>query len=185
MLQVEMSSEVRTVFGKGPMRQLRMQEITPGVVYASGLEPVPLQFATAQLFKDLLFIGGRNAVITLDIAGDSKGKRHVLVQEIQKDPVSEDLLHVDFVEVDLVKRAKFTVPLKFKGTPKGVDLGGDLQIHRTDVQLLGRPLDIPDVIEADITALERGGKGFTYGDLAVPAGVEMLNKATTICAQVV
>ncbi len=84
MLQVEMSSEVRTVFGKGPMRQLRMQEITPGVVYASGLEPVPLQFATAQLFKDLLFHRWPQCVITLDIAGDSKGKRHVLVQEIQK-----------------------------------------------------------------------------------------------------
>lgn len=185
MLQVDMSAEKRTVFGKGAMRQMRMRETTPAVVYSGGQEPMPLQFVTAQLFKDLLFILGRNAVINLAVNGDSKGKRHALVQEIQKDPVTGDLLHVDFVEIDLEKKAKFSVPLKFKGTPKGVDLGGDLQVHRTEIQLFGRPLDIPDVVETDITPLEQGGKGLTYGDIAVPAGVEMLSKADAVCVQVV
>ncbi|NLZ16886.1 MAG: 50S ribosomal protein L25 [Desulfobulbaceae bacterium] len=185
MLQVDMRAEKRTAFGKGAMRQLRMREATPAVVYSGGLEPLPLKFATAQLFKDLHFIHGRNAVVNLDVAGDDKGRRHVLVQEIQKDPVSGELLHVDFVEVDLDKPAKFSVPLQYKGTPKGVDLGGDLQVHRTEVQLFGRPLDIPDVIEVDIRALEQGGKGLTYADIAVPAGVEMLSKGGTVCVQVV
>ena len=53
MLQVDMSAEKRTVFGKGAMRQMRMAEATPAVVYSGGQEPMPLQFATAQLFKDL------------------------------------------------------------------------------------------------------------------------------------
>ena len=161
MLQEDMSAEKRTVFGKGAMRQMRMAEATPAVVYSGGQEPMPLQFATAQLFKDLHHIHGRNAVINLAVSGDDKGKRHALVQEIQKDPVSGELLHVDFVEIDLEKQAKFWVPLKFTGTPKGVDLGGDLQVHKTEVQLFGRPLDIPDVIESDITALEQGGKEFS------------------------
>ncbi len=185
MLQVDMNAELRTVFGKGAMRQLRMREATPAVVYSGGHEPLPLQFVTARLFKDLHSIRGRNAVINLEVAGDSKSRRHALVQEVQKDPVSGELLHVDFVEIDLEKRAKFSVPLKFTGTPKGVDLGGDLQVLRTEVQLFGRPLDIPDVIEADITALEQGGKGLSYGDIAVPAEVEMLNRAETVCVQVV
>lgn len=185
MLQVDMSAELRTVFGKGAMRQLRMREATPAVVYSGGQTPLALQFGTARLFKDLHFIHGRNAVINLDVVGDSKGRRHALVQEIQKDPVSGQLLHVDFVEIDLEKRAKFSVPLKFTGTPKGVELGGDLQVLRTEVQLCGRPLDIPDEIEADITALEQGGSGLSYGDLAIPAGVEMLSKAEAVCVQVV
>lgn len=184
MLQVNIESTVRTVFGKGPMRQLRMREMTPANVYSGGAEPVSLQFETAKLYKSLLFIHGRNAVVTLKIDGDSKGERHVLVQEIQKAPVSGNLLHVDFLEIDLNKAGKFTVPVEYIGTAKGVDLGGELQVFRETVQLRGCPLDIPDVIQVDITPLEQGGAGITYGDLSIPANVEMLDKATTVCVAV-
>lgn len=184
MIQVDMQSVVRTVFGKGPMRQLRMKDITPGNLYSGGAEPVALQFDTAKLYKNLLFIHGRNAIVTLEIDGDSKGKRHVLVQEIQKEPVDGALLHVDFLEVDLQKSAQFTVPVEYVGTAKGVDLGGELQIFKETVRLQGRPLDIPDVVQADITHLEQGGKGLTYGDLAIPANVTMLEKAETVCVAV-
>ncbi len=184
MLQVKMETKVRTVFDKGPMRQLRMRDITPANLYSGGNEPVSLQFDTAKLFKDLLFIHGRNAVVTLDVEGDSKGSRNVLVQEIQKEPVDGSLLHVDFLEIDLNKAARFTVPVEYVGTAKGVDLGGDLQVFKTSVRLRGCPLDIPDVIKADITHLEQGGKGLTFADLAVPANVEMLEKADTVCVAV-
>ena len=185
MLQVEMRAEKRTVFGKGAMRQMRMKDNTPAVVYSGGQEPVPLQFATAQLFKDLLFIHGRNAVVNLEVAGDSKAKRHARVQEIQKDPVTGKLIHVDFLEIDLDKPAQYAVPIKFVGTPKGVDLGGELQVLSSSIQLFGKPLDIPDEIEADITALEQGGQGLTYGDISVPEGVKMLSKPEGVCAQVI
>lgn len=185
MIQVDMSADKRTVFGKGAMRQMRMQKHTPGVVYSGGQEPVALQFATVRLFKDLHHIHGRNAVINLAVNGDSKGVRHARVQEIQKDPVTGALLHIDFLEIDLEKAAQFAVPLKFIGTPKGVDLGGELQIHVSEVLLFGKPLDIPDEIEADITALEQGGKGLTPADITAPANVEMRSKTDTVCVQVV
>lgn len=184
MLQVNIESTVRTVFGKGPMRQLRMQEITPANLYRGGAESVSLQVDTAKLYKNLLFIHGRNAVVTLKIEGDSKENRHVLVQEIQKEPVSGGLLHVDFLEIDLQKAAKFTVPIEYVGTAKGVDLGGELQVFKDTVQLRGCPLDIPDVVQVDITPLEQGGAGITYGDLAIPENVEMLEKADTTCVTV-
>jgi large subunit ribosomal protein L25 len=181
MLQVDIDSTVRTVFGKGPMRQLRMREITPANLYSGGTTPVPLQFDAANLYKNLLFIHRRNAVVTLRIKGDNKEKRHVLIQEIQKEPVSGSLLHVDFIEIDLQKSAKFTVPIEYVGTAKGVDLGGELQVFKDTIQLRGCPLDIPDVIKVDITPLEQGGAGLTYGDLIIPEKVEMLEKAETIC----
>ena len=184
MIQVDMQSNIRTVFGKGPMRQLRMKDITPGNLYSGGTKPVALQFDTAKLFKNLLFIHGRNAIVTLEIEGDSKGKRHVLLQEIQKEPVSGKLLHVDFLEVDLKKSAQFTVPVEYTGTAKGVELGGELQIYKETVKLQGCPLDIPDVVQADITHLEQGGKGLTYSDLAIPANVKMLEKGEAVCAAV-
>jgi large subunit ribosomal protein L25 len=179
-----METKVRTVFGKGPMRQLRMNEITPANLYSGGAEAVSLQFETAKLYKNLLFIHGRNAVVTLKVEGDSKGERHVLVQEIQKQPVTGGLLHVDFLEIDLEKSAKFTVPIEYIGTAKGVDLGGELHIFKNSVRLQGRPLDIPDVIQIDITPLEQGGAGLTFGDLSLPENVEMLEKATATCVTV-
>ncbi len=181
MLQVNMESAVRTVFGKGPMRQLRMRDITPANLYSGGTEPVSLQFNTAKLFKDLLFIQRRNAVVTLQVEGDSKEQRHVLVQEIQKEPVSGSLLHVDFLEIDLNKPVKFKVPIEYVGTAKGVDLGGELQVFKGEMQLRGCPLDIPDVIKVDITPLEQGGAGLTFGDLPIPEKVEMLEKSDTLC----
>ena len=81
MIQVDMSADKRTVFGKGAMRQMRMQKHTPGVVYSGGQEPVALQFATSRLFKDLHHIHGRNAVINLAVNGDSKGVRHARVTD--------------------------------------------------------------------------------------------------------
>lgn len=184
MLQVRMDSTVRTVFGKGPMRQLRMREITPANLYSGGKEPVSLQFDTAKLYKDLLFIHGQNAVVTLQIEGDAVGERHVLVQEIQKEPLSGNLLHVDFLEIDLQKAADFTVPIEYVGTAKGVDLGGELQVFKEAVHLRGCPLDIPDVIRVDITPLEQGGAGLTYGDLPLPVNVQLLEKTSVTCVAV-
>ena len=184
MLQVPMDSKVRTVFGKGPMRQLRMREMTPANLYSGGKPPVSLQFETSKLYKDLLFIHGRNAVVSLQVEGDSVGERNVLIQEIQKDPVTGHLLHIDFLEIDLKKAVKFTVPIEYVGTARGVDLGGELQVYKNTVQLRGCPLDIPDVIKVDITPLEQGGAGLTYGDLPLPANVEMLEKTSTICVVV-
>lgn len=184
MLQVSMDTSVRTVFGKGPMRQMRLRDMTPANLYSGGGQPVSLQFETAKLYKDLLFIHGRNAVVTLNIEGDQKPERHVLVQEIQKEPVSGSLLHVDFLEIDLARPAVFTVPLVFVGTAKGVDLGGEMQIFKQSVRLRGCPLDIPDVIKADVSPLEQGAN-LTYANLPLPENVEMLETPTTICVSVV
>ena len=184
MLQVRMESSVRTVFGKGPMRQMRMRALTPANVYSGGKGPVALQFDAASLYKNLLFIHGRNAVVTLQVTGDEVTERHVLVREVQKDPVTGTLLHVDFLEIDLQKAANFTVPIEYVGTAKGVDLGGELHIFKDKVHLRGCPLDIPDVIQVDITPLEQGGAGLTFGDLAIPANVEMLEKAGVTCVAV-
>ena len=184
MLQVDMAADMRTVYGKGPMRQLRMQNITPANVYSGGQEAVSVQFSTIQLFKDLLFIHGRNAVITLKVEGDSKDTRHVVVQEIQKDPITGNLVHVDFLEIGLDQQLEFTVPIEYTGTAKGVDLGGELQVFKYEVRLKGCPLDVPDAIEVDITPLEQGGQGITYGDLPVPENLTMLEREDLMCVTV-
>ena len=76
------------------------------------------------------------------------------------------------------------MPIEYVGTAKGVDLGGELHVLKETIQLKGCPLDIPDVIQVDITPLEQGGPGLTYGDLPIPANVEMLEKSNVTCVVV-
>ena len=184
MLQVDMPSAVRTVFGKGAMRRLRKNNLIPGVCYSGGEKPIPLQFDSVDLQKNLLHIHGRNAVITLEVEGDSERQHHVLVQEIQQDPVTDRVIHVDLLKIDLDTPRDFEVPLEFTGTAKGVDMGGELHVYRHVVHLRGRALDIPDSIVTDITPLERGGAGLTFGDLKLPENVEMLDDPEVVCVTV-
>lgn len=185
MIQVNIPAAVRTVFGKGESRRLRMDKKTPAVVYSKGEEALALQFDEITLYKELLFVHRRNAVVTLDIEGDSVEKRHVMVREIQKDPVQEKVLHVDFLEIDLESSRKFKVDLRLTGEAKGVELGGELTVPKQSLVLQGRPLDIPDEIVVDITALERGGEGISCKDLAMPENIEMLDDPAAICAVVI
>jgi large subunit ribosomal protein L25 len=185
MLQVNMSAAKRTASGKGECRRLRMAKKTPAVVYGKGQAALPIEFDAAALHKDLLFIHRRNAVVTLKIEGDEKAERHAVVQEIQKAPTVEQVLHVDFLEIELDKPVDRPVPLRLTGVAKGVEFGGELNVVRQAVTLRGCPLDIPDEIVADITALEKGGAGLTCADLSLPAKVELMDAPSQICALVV
>lgn len=184
MLQVTIPTGVRTVFGKGAMRQMRMKGKTPAVLYSGGNEPVALEFDAALLFKNLLFLQRRNAVVTLEVEGDNKGTRQVLVKEIQKHPVTDRLIHVDFFEIELDKALDFSVPVEFTGSAIGVEMGGQLHIAHNAVQLRGCPLDIPDSIAVDITSLDRGTRGITLGDLDLPEKVEMLDDDKLTCVSI-
>ena len=180
MIQKDLPAAVRTVTGKGPMRRLRMDKKTPGVVYSKGNTTVSLQFDTALLFKQLLAIRGRNAVVNLQVQGDDKETRHVLVKEIQKDPVDGGVVHIDFQEILLDKERTFTVPINYTGTAKGVDLGGELQVMRSELTLKGQPLDIPDSIDVDVTKLVQGGPGINLNELVLPQGATMLDKGDVL-----
>lgn len=182
MIQVNLSASQRTDFGKGACRRLRVDKKTPAVVYGKGDAALALQLDEAALYKELLFIHGRNAVVTLNVAGENT--RHVLIQDIQKAPVGEQVLHVDFLEIDINAPLTFDVSLRLTGTAKGVELGGELLVSKDSIALRGRPLDIPDEIVADITELEMGGKGLYCADLAIPTELEMLDSPEQVCAAV-
>jgi large subunit ribosomal protein L25 len=170
MYQVEISASAREVTGKGPMRQLRMQGKTPGVVYGGGKDAQMLEFDTKVLYGQLLEFHRRNAVVTLDVEGSS---RSVRVGEIQVHPVDNSLIHVDFCEIDLDKITEYKVPVIYTGVAKGVDLGGFLHIHHRVFELAGKPLDIPDEITVDVTGLGIGEE-ILCKDIPLPANVTLV-----------
>ncbi len=185
MLQVKLNANVRTGHGKGAARTLRRMGQTPAVLYGQGAAPVSLALDTKILTKELLGIQRRNAIVNLDVEGDGKNyTKHVLIKEVQVDPLKEVPVHADFCEISLEKPMSVTVPLVYTGKAKGVDLGGEMQISAHIVHVKAKPLDIPDNIEVDVSGLNIGDS-LTYADLAIPAGVDMVDTAGKVCVAVV
>lgn len=169
MFQVELSAAKRTVSGKGPMRQLRMQGITPAVVYGHGDKAQMLQLETKDLHLKLLEFYRKNTVVTLNIDGNRKNVRF---GELQTDPVKDTLIHIDFCEIDLDKAHTYDVPIAFKGKAKGIDFGGHLIVSENSLKLFGKPLDIPDEVEIDISGLAIGDK-ITCDEVSLPEKVTL------------
>ncbi len=184
MLQVDITARVRKSFGKGAARTLRMSGWTPANLYGPNLEPMALELETKPFMKALLSIHRKNAVINLDIDEDGKiSKRHVITKEIQTDPVQDSLVHADFYEISLEKPITLSVPIKYTGKAKGVDLGGDLHTHIHRLHLKGKVLDLPDYVQIDVSPLGVG-ESLTCKDIKLPENVLLQEKESTVCVAV-
>jgi large subunit ribosomal protein L25 len=186
MLQQDMVASLRQDFGKGATRQLRKSGYVPAILYGGKMEPVSLALEEKTLTRDLLKYHGHNVVLSLDIEGDkSKKKHYVLIKDIQTDPVTDAVLHVDFLEIQLDKDIVMEVPILYTGTAKGVDMGGILNIMAHTVKIKGLPLDILDEITVDVTELEVTSAGITCGDLSIPSNVTLEEELDRVCVSVV
>jgi len=184
MLQFEVEAKTRSSFGKGAARQMRREGKTPAVLYGAGNVNTPLEVETKPFTKTLLTIQDQNAVISLKVLGaEDQGVHHVMVKEVQVDPVKDSLVHADFFEINVEKPLTLPVPLKFSGKPKGVEMGGELHISKNSVRLHGKVFDIPNDITLNVSGLGVGDK-LTYNDVAVPAGVTLEEAAETVVVSV-
>ncbi|MBA3002853.1 MAG: 50S ribosomal protein L25 [Desulfurivibrio sp.] len=184
MIQIEMKARVRKTIGKGAARTMRRAGNTPAVIYGPQGAPLSLECNTKDLTQSLLSIHRKNAFINLEIDEDGKKSvRHVITREIQTNPVHDNVLHADFYEVSLEKPLVFQVPLKYVGKAKGVDMVGDMTIAKNKVSVSGKLLDIPDVIEIDVTPLDLGA-ALTCKDLGLTAGISLVSKGDTVCVSI-
>jgi large subunit ribosomal protein L25 len=185
MLQVEVSAQLRDKFGKGAARTLRRAGKTPAIMYGQKNEPLALTLDTHAFTKTLLHLQRRNAVVSLDVEMASGVKKHhVIIKEIQVDPIHDTLEHADFFEINLEAPRTFIVPVKYTGKARGVEMGGDLSVTVHEISVKGNPLDIPDEIEVDVTPLGTN-EHFVCQDLALPPNVTLLSPKDKVCVGVV
>lgn len=138
--------------GKGINRRLRAAGKMPAVLYGHGIDaPISVTVEPKNLELALRHPKGLNALFPLTVDGET---HHVLVREIQRDPVSRKFLHVDFIAPDPAKEIVSAVPLSFTGKCRGVSLGGRLRTPYKSVKVQSLPKDIPASIEVDITDLD-------------------------------
>ena len=114
---------------------------------------------------------GRNALINLEIA--DSGTHVVLVRELQRDPVSRRILHVDMVAHDLAVEIITTIPVTLAGRSKGVSMGGRLRKPYREIKVQAVPEKVPVEVVVDITELDLG-QSVMASQLALPEGVKAI-----------
>ena len=163
------------------MHRLRNDGKTPAILYGQGTDPIALQLETKILYQELLNLQRRNVVVTLSL--DDGATHHVIVKDVQTDPVRDSLIHADFQKIDIEKAKQFVVPVEFVGSAKGIDLGGMLVIERNTVVLEGVPLDIPDSCQIDVSELVIGDQ-IMFDALELPENVVMISDKDQVCVKV-
>jgi len=169
--QQDLTVTVRESSGKGVARQLRMAGKVPAVFYGTETENVRLEVATKSLNDILKVPGGRSSFFNLTFEGGKIKNKMAIIKELQIDPVSDQLIHADFFELSMDKKMTATVPVRLTGKAKGVELGGNLQPIRRELEVSCLPKDLPDVIEIDVTDLDLG-QSIHVDEVKLPAGVE-------------
>jgi large subunit ribosomal protein L25 len=146
-----LSAEKRRQDRRADLKEMRNNHMIPAVVYGKGMESKKVAVQESELIQTLRTAG--NELITLEADGD---KHHVLIAEIQKDNLKDQILHVDFRQVDMKTPVSVEVPIHIIGESKGLKEGGVLQQQSHTVMVKCLPNAIPSSIEVDITDLEIG-----------------------------
>jgi large subunit ribosomal protein L25 len=148
----ELLCEKRPTRPKGARHQVRREGRVPGVLYGPKTTPIAVSVNAIDLKNRVAHASSARIMRLKSSASELDGK-HVLVKDIQRAPVSREILHADLYEVDLTRPLRVEVPLHFVGKPAGVAEGGILQPLVREVEVECLPLEIPEFFEVDVSAL--------------------------------
>ena len=184
MEKIILKAEVRTAVGKKVAKDLRAKGLIPANVYKGSKGAMGLQVAADNLAEVLHTKAGENVIITLKISGEggeggAKDKT-VVIKEIQREPIKDRILHVDFNEISLTEALKVNVPLVSRGEAVGVKVDGGILEHVIrELQVECLPAAIPEKLEVDVSGLKINDT-IHVKDIVPPEGVKILNDAELI-----
>lgn len=171
MSEVTLTAVTGRTTGTRPSRRLRAEGRIPGVIYGGGEAASQVTFLRSDLRTALSTDAGRNALVTIDVDGESIV---AVVKEMQRHPVRRDVTHIDFLKVDPTKPIEVEIPIRLVGEAKQVTVNGGMTEQRlNDLLVLVRPDDIPDAIEVDISEMTLD-KSLLVSDLVLPEGTTAL-----------
>jgi len=148
--------ERREAAGKNVARRLRRSGKIPAILYGTGKDPVSLTVDPRRLVDILKSHAGQNTIFQLNLTGSDQ-KRHVMIREYQVDPVGGQLIHADFVRIEMDTAIEVEVPVVLQGEAAGVKLdGGMLEIVTRLVRISSLPSNIPDGLAIDISPMKIG-----------------------------
>lgn len=164
MADLTLKAQQRRIFGR-KVRQLR----STGKIPANVFGPKTKSKAVTLDKKELLSLfkeAGETSLVSLTIEGE-KTPRSVLITNMHLDPVSNELLHVDLHQVDLMKKTTANIPVETKGEAPAVEQGGILVVLLNEIEVEALPADLPEKFELDLTTLNQIGDSILTKDLPV------------------
>lgn len=178
-MTVTLKAEKRTVTGK-KVKNLRAKGLIPGNVFGKKIKSFAVELPIDDFTKTLTSAGETTLIeLTVD------GKKHpVLVKEVQKHPVSDQYLHVDFQEVDIHEKVSAQVPVKLIGESPAVKTGLGVLVEIThEIEVEALPTDLPDVFEISIESLTDLDSAILVKDIKVGAKVEIKTDPEIVVAK--
>ena len=173
MAEVTLEVSRREGTGKEIAKKLRREGKVPAVVYGGHREPVAIEVdrkSVSELVQKSEH--GVRSIFLLKMSGTDQ-QRHAMIKDIQIDPISRKMTHIDFVRVVMDEVLRVTVPVRLSGTPAGVKEGGVLDWQVRDVHVECLPNAIPDSIEVNIEEVGMH-QYLRVADLKVPEGVKVM-----------
>lgn len=181
--QANLQASTRSNTGKGAARSLRRQGKVPGVIYGHNRVPEALAIETAALNKMLIGVSAGTTVF--DVVVDGRPAVKALIREIQRHSVRpSEILHLDLYEIRADEKVTLSVPIHLIGIPDGVrNFGGVLDHSLRELEIEVLPVDIPEHVELDVTALTIG-HSFFVRDLKVEKAEILNDPDTPVCTVV-
>ena len=181
MAEQKLNASLRDGGGKGAARKIRAQGQVPAILYGHGMEPVKVAIDDRDLYHVLHTQAGANVLVDLHVGKD----RHLAMpREIQTDHIRGRFLHVDFLVVRRDEKITVDVPIHLVGESHGVKEGGVVEHHLWDLKVECLPGNVPQSIEADITALGIG-ESLSVNEIKIPSDVTVLTPVEETIVSVV
>jgi large subunit ribosomal protein L25 len=177
----ELNVAPRQALGK-KVRRLRREGVTPANIFGRNVQSVAIQVGTEEL-RHVLRTAGRNEIVYVRLDGEEA--RPTFVRDVQHNPVSDAILHVDFMQISLKEKVRLDVPIHLVGLPGAVDRLGGILVHGLDhVAVEALPTAVPSFIEVDVTGLDEFDQTLHVSDLVVDEGVTILTDPEMVVAKV-
>ncbi|QPA31000.1 50S ribosomal protein L25/general stress protein Ctc [Thermaerobacillus caldiproteolyticus] len=174
-----LEAKERTKKTHSAIRNIRLQGNIPGVLYGKNVKNKAIFVNAADFIKTIREVG-RNGLVTMTVNGENHS---VLLRDIQKDPIRNEIIHVDFQAVDMSTEVDIDVNVHLVGEAAGVKDGGVLQqtLHQLSIRAL--PANIPSSIDIDISHLQVG-ETITVGDIDTNGKYEINHEPTEVIATI-
>lgn len=183
MAETTIEVQRREGVGKSENRRLRRTDSIPAVLYGAGKEPVSIQVPKRTLLELFKSGGHENRIFVLKLAGTDQN-RHAMIRDLQLDPITNQVLHIDFQRIAMDQKLRVKVHLALQGVPHGVKTdGGVLDFVTREIEIECLPTAIPQEIGVDVAELHIG-QHVEAREIAFPEGVLYLGAPDVVIASV-
>ena len=174
MKQVILNAVKREKTGKEICKKLRKQGLIPAIVYGPHFQPLPIAVKSSELESALIKHKGETILFNLQLANGEPSKIQAILKDYQTHPVTDKIIHIDFLAIHEKETITIDVPLEFVGKPVGISKGGILEILLHELTIECLPSEIPDKITVDISNLDIGDV-LHVKDIKVPKGIKVVD----------